>query len=278
MMWSAADIEFSWDDFGIELTALYEAYRRVHGAATPGDFVAALMSGLVLCRDLKLERAVATCASAGGHPSELSFGDDELLQTAALQRILDELCSLTMEDPLTGLFNRRYFEHRLRLEGRRAIRAYRPLSVMMIDVDDFKKLNDRHGHLAGDQALRSIADAIRRVLRSTDEVTSRIGGEEFAVLMPDTAADGILVAAERVRSAVEGCQGEGQPPVTVSIGTATLDPTGRVVSPEQVLDHADQALYQAKEHGRNLVRRFEPPATKRALTAVSRRERDALFE
>lgn len=277
-MWSAADIEFSWDDFGIELNALYEAYRRVHVTATPSDFVAALMGGLVLCRDLELTPAVATCASAGGPSSELSFGDDGLFQTAALQRILDELCSLTMEDPLTGLFNRRYFEHRLRLEGRRAIRTYRPLSVMMIDVDDFKKLNDRHGHRAGDQALRSIADAIRRVLRSTDEVTSRIGGEEFAVLMPDTAADGILVAAERVRAAVEGCQEEGQPPVTVSIGTATLDPSGRVVTPEQILDHADKALYRAKEHGRNLVRRFEAPAPRHALTAVSRRERDALFE
>lgn len=277
-MRNAAEIEVCWDEFAAELDALHEAYSRAHGGVSRAEFVEALTRGLVFCRDLEIARAVATCAAAGGQPGELSFADDGLLQTATLQRILDQLCSLTMEDPLTGLFNRRYFEHRLRLEGRHALRSYRPLSVMMIDVDEFKKLNDRFGHVAGDHALRAIADAIRGALRATDEVTSRLGGEEFAVLMPDTNADGIVVAAERVRAAVESCQAAGRPRVTVSIGTATLDPAVRPIPPDEILDRADRALYDAKEHGRNLVRRFEDPAGSAPTTAVTRREKDALFE
>lgn len=276
-MRNAALLYDSWDQFATSLDALHEAYGEVHGPISREGFVEALREGLVLYRDLDLSSALAACPSRAGPDRELAREDEGPIRTKSVQGLLDELCSLTMEDPLTGLFNRRYFEHRLRLEGRVALRTYRPLSVMMIDVDHFKKLNDRYGHAAGDETLRALGQAIRSALRASDEVTSRYGGEEFAVLLPDTNADGILVAAERVRRVVEDLRFEDWPGVTVSIGTATLDPAARPVSPTETLDRADRALYAAKQQGRNRVRRFEALEEPTACQGVSPREKDALL-
>lgn len=267
----------SWDQFATSLDAIHEAYGEIHGPISREGFVQALREGLVLYRDLDLSAALAACPSRGAPDRDPALEDEGPIRTSTVQELLDELCSLTMEDALTGLFNRRYFEHRLHLEGRVALRTYRPLSVMMIDVDHFKKLNDRYGHAAGDETLRALGQAIRGALRATDEVTSRYGGEEFAVLLPDTNADGIVVAAERVRRVVEDLQFDGRPGVTVSIGTATLDPAARPVSPTETLDRADRALYAAKQQGRNLVRRFETRRDRPAGRGVSAREKDALL-
>lgn len=257
--------------------ALYAAYCGVQGQIDPACFVEKVLRGVVFYDDLRLEHAFAACDTAlGGGPGSGERAGDGVIRTRDVQELVDRLCSLTLEDPLTGLFNRRYFEHRLRQEARHALRSCRPLSVMMIDIDEFKKLNDRFGHQAGDLALCAVASAITGCLRLTDEAASRVGGEEFAVLMPDTDAHGIGAAAERVRAAVEATRAEGAPPVTVSIGTATFDPEMSQTSAVEILGRADRALYEAKRAGRNVVRSFGRPA--KARRGVSLEERDALFE
>lgn len=257
--------------------ALYAAYCEIEGGLAPASFVEKVLRGVVFYDDLRLERAFAACDTAiGAGRDSRDRADDGVIRTPDVQQLVDRLCSLTMEDALTGLFNRRYFEHRLRQEVRHALRSCRPLSVMMIDIDEFKKLNDRFGHQAGDVALRAVASAITGCLRLTDEAASRVGGEEFAILMPDTDAYGINAAAERVRAAVESSHAEGAPQVTVSIGTATFEPEMPQTSAVEILGRADRALYEAKRAGRNLVRSFDRPTE--ARRGVSLEERDALFE
>ena len=160
---------------------------------------------------------------------------------------------LAAVDPVTGLFNRRQLHLRLDEEIERARRQQAPLTALMLDVDNFKQLNDRLGHQAGDAVLRVIGDVLRRSVRLFD-VCARYGGDEFAVLMPDTGYDSSAQIAERIREGIEGSRPGGGPwsdevRVTVSIGIASfLATTG-----EELLARADQALYLAKREGRNRV-------------------------
>ena len=157
-------------------------------------------------------------------------------------------------DPLTGLFNRRHFLIRLDEEVERAKRQGSPLTVMMLDVDNFKQLNDRHGHLMGDAVLRSVGDVLRRSIRLFD-VCARQGGDEFAILMPGTGPASSRQIAERIREGVEdarpvGGSSSGDLRLSTSIGIATfIDDTS-----EDLLDRADQALYAAKREGKNRIR------------------------
>lgn len=148
-------------------------------------------------------------------------------------------------DELTGLANRRAIQARLQDEIERSIRYGHPLSVLMIDLDDFKSINDRFGHAAGDEALASTAHAIESSIRSID-LAGRFGGEEFLVLLPETATPGAEVVAERIRSSVED---SGR--VTVSIGLAALSADDR--DPSNLVERADVALYDAKRTGKNRV-------------------------
>ena len=160
---------------------------------------------------------------------------------------------LAAVDPVTGLFNRRQLHLRLDEEIERARRQQAPLTALMLDVDNFKQLNDRLGHQAGDAVLRVIGDVLRRSVRMFD-VCARYGGDEFAVLMPNSGYDSGAHIAERIREGIEGSRPGGGPwsddvRVTVSIGIATfLAATG-----EELLARADQALYLAKREGRNRV-------------------------
>jgi diguanylate cyclase (GGDEF)-like protein len=154
-------------------------------------------------------------------------------------------------DPMTGLLHHGQFWCCLKTEVARARRYGRPLSVAMIDVDHFKSLNDRHGHLAGDRVLASVAAAIRGLCRASD-VAARYGGEEFAVALPETPAEGALHWAEKIRRAVEeGALGPHAETITVSVGIATLDAS--VPTPRRLVDAADRQLYRAKSLGRNRV-------------------------
>jgi two-component system, cell cycle response regulator len=161
---------------------------------------------------------------------------------------------LAVVDPLTGLNNRRYFETHFATLVEHASNRGRPLSVMILDIDHFKSVNDTHGHDSGDKVLKCFAERIRRVIRHAD-LLCRLGGEEFVVIMPDTPLDIAQKIAERVRAAVEKDRfptvEEGHTiVVTVSIGLAER---GGDCGPEGIFRRADRALYRSKSSGRNRV-------------------------
>ena len=175
-------------------------------------------------------------------------------RTRELQELNTRLERLAVTDGLTGVFNHRRFQEQLAAEILRAERHRRALSVLMIDVDFFKKVNDAMGHPVGDELLRRLATVLGQDLRQTDFI-ARYGGEEFAVLLPETSKGEAMQAAERMRQAVEtrvNAEGTSWPQtVTVSIGVATLGEDG--TTSEALLTAADQALYVAKRQGRNRV-------------------------
>jgi diguanylate cyclase (GGDEF)-like protein len=170
-----------------------------------------------------------------------------------LVRSADEMAELAMKDALTGIYNRRHFMARLDTEWKRYQRYGRPFSLLMLDIDHFKSVNDRHGHDMGDQVIISVARLCERQTRDSD-VTARIGGEEFAVLLPETNIEEARATAERLRQAVAGrpLAGDGERiSVTVSIGVAFADSKAGDVT--ELMKRADEALYVAKRTGRNRV-------------------------
>jgi diguanylate cyclase (GGDEF)-like protein len=170
----------------------------------------------------------------------------ELENTRAL---MDDLAR---RDFLTQVFNRRYFHERFESDLNRAQREGQPLALLMIDADNFKALNDTHGHAAGDEALRQLARACATCLRPYD-VLARYGGEEFVALLPSASAAQALEVAERVRLAVSGLTLQSPTgatiTVTVSVGVASCQPTD--MDGTALLSGADKALYRAKQAGRN---------------------------
>jgi diguanylate cyclase (GGDEF)-like protein len=157
-------------------------------------------------------------------------------------------------DYLTGLFNRRHFVERVESELARAIQRHEPLSLLMIDIDHFKVVNDTWGHRGGDAVLQQVAQLIRDALREKD-ILGRIGGEEFAAALIGTESEHALAIAQRIRSTVENAVvtlPNGQPvQVTLSLGLTQLK--GQDASLDDLLHKADEALYQAKESGRNII-------------------------
>lgn len=174
-------------------------------------------------------------------------------RTRELQDANARLERLAVTDGLTGVFNHRRFQEQLQGELIRSERHKRPLGVLMVDVDFFKKVNDSMGHPAGDELLRRLAAVLSTDLRQTDMI-ARYGGEEFAVILPETTKSEAMQVAERMRQAVEERINTGTPwptRVTVSIGVATFPEDG--TTGEAVLTAADQAMYVAKRQGRNRV-------------------------
>jgi diguanylate cyclase (GGDEF)-like protein len=169
-----------------------------------------------------------------------------------------ELAEQARTDPLTGALNRRSMEEAARRETARCMRSGCALSMIVVDIDNFKQLNDTRGHAAGDRALQAIVCRIKSVLRRQD-LLARTGGEEFAILLPDTDESGALTIAERVRRGVERLEvvfERGTIRMTVCAGAAQLD---RACGWEHMFQQADQAMYEAKRHGRNLISaRLEP--------------------
>lgn len=176
------------------------------------------------------------------------------LDRISLREKVGEFAQLSVTDPLTGLLNRRYMEERLSEEINRSGRSGEPMSFLMLDVDEFKSYNDRFGHPAGDEALRTVGSILRQNLRGAD-VAVRYGGEEFSVLLPNTSTDEALAIAQRIRSHVERTDFPHRR-VTISIGVASRTSELDVV--DDLISAADKALFRAKKSGRNNVQIYDP--------------------
>lgn len=164
----------------------------------------------------------------------------------------DRLSELSETDELTGLTNARGLLEALRRQLARSRRYREPLALLLVDLDGLKDINDLHGHRAGDDAIRGLADVIRSELRETD-VGARWGGDEFAILVPNTSSAAALALAERIRAAIP--RRITPWPLTGSVGVAAIDPgeTGGVVDPATLMRAADVAMYEAKRSGKDRV-------------------------
>ncbi len=165
-------------------------------------------------------------------------------------RLRETLRHQALRDPLTGLYNRRYMQDALERLAAVADRTRSSLSIIMVDLDHFKKLNDEHGHATGDAVLRDVASALIASLRSSD-VACRYGGEELVVLLPDCSLSQAIEKAEAMRERIEILSSRYDASISASFGVAAIPETHR--TPEDALKSADEALYQAKEAGRNRV-------------------------
>lgn len=220
---------------------------------------------------LQFEQALQLLAHAGQEPPP---GDPST--PGWQQAMIDRLVELSSRDALTGLANRRAAEMALEREVDRVARSGEPALLLALDIDHFKRVNDTHGHAAGDQVIRAVAAALMDSVRPMDLV-ARVGGEEFAVILPNCASAFGLTVAERIRRRVERMPILLQPSrqelmVTISIGGA-FAPQWVRSTPALWKERADQQLYQAKARGRNLVR-LEPSA----MLVVSSEEKRLLFE
>lgn len=175
-----------------------------------------------------------------------------------LRLLNNKLHEQSLIDPLTQVANRRRFEQVLEVEWNRALRSGWPISVIMLDIDHFKSLNDRYGHLRGDECLTAVAQMLRRDLRRGGELLARYGGEEFVAVLPNVDAEGAMLTAEAMRARIHqiGIENHGSPlgRLTISVGVCSVVPvTG--LAREKLVDAADNALYRAKSTGRNRAER-----------------------
>jgi diguanylate cyclase (GGDEF)-like protein len=270
----------------IEFAAGEEARRQLHSA--PWD-LAILdrrlpdMDGVVLCHELKSDpelrnRYIIMLTGEADQEDKvegLDLGADDyitkpfqaaefLARIRAAKRIVDlqkelmetnkrlELLSIT--DGLTKLYNHRYFQDEMARAFEESQRYQRPLSLAIIDIDFFKKVNDTYGHAVGDDVLKAVAKLFQESIRSTD-LAARYGGEEFAVMMPETDLDDAMAFAEKIRTLIETTPfptAAGPLGVTVSIGLAAV-PRTKIHAAKELVIAADKALYRAKRGGRNQV-------------------------
>ncbi len=250
-----------------ELLAAGAGTRRAIVAASAAGLLLGLLFGYGLARGLvadlrRLGRAAGQLADGHDHVRARVRGHGALRELAAAfndmaTRIAAQKAALTevaISDPLTGLHNRRSFQVRLAEEVERTRRSQVPFTLLLLDLDHFKQVNDRFGHQAGDRALQAVAAVLHRQLRAVD-LPARIGGEEFAVLLPDTAGAGALEAAERLRAAIAAHQVPHQhATITVSASIGVAWCPAHADTGDGLLRVADQALYQAKRAGRNRTR------------------------
>ncbi len=245
-------------------------FLMIIGAAIGFGLISAMIGAVWLARSVlvplrEFEKGMTHFANDNLSYRLVLNNQDELGQlarefNAMAERLMSnqhKLEELSVRDGLTGLYNRREFEKRLNEEVHRARRYDEAFTVLMLDIDHFKDVNDRHGHQAGDEALVTVADLIRLNVRPVD-VICRYGGEELAVILPETDANGARIVAERIRgniadSLITTLQGYTIH-VTVSIGLATFPRDGD--SGTSLISAADQALYAAKQDGRNRVRSY----------------------
>ena len=215
---------------------------------------------------------VATREAAADSPDYIYVGMSTAVAFALFGYILgrqaDCLAELSVTDPLTGLSNARGLFDRLDGELARSRRYREPIALLSVDLDGLKSINDRYGHRAGDDAIRSVAGVIRSELRESD-VGARWGGDEFAVLAPTTSRVAALALAERIRALIP--QRSTPLPLSVSVGVATLDPNtdGENVDSATLMRAADAAMYEAKRSGRDRVVGASPTKSGGGLERVT---------
>jgi len=243
---------------------LYHSFDSVKaeelGAVIVGDVTNPNLSKSILAVPLKIgAKSIGVISAQSYKPNTYTNSDRETLELLAANvaiaienaRLFDEVQKLAITDPLTNLNNRRKFDELAAKEFERSLRYNRPLCAIMIDLDQFKLVNDQYGHLIGDQVLASLADLCNKDLRNID-ILARFGGEEFIIVLPETTASQAFLSAERLRhdceeNAIETTQGPIS--ITISLGLADLNKTCQ--SLEELIDRADQALYESKRTGRN---------------------------
>lgn len=198
-------------------------------------------------------------------------------RTVELEKVNRRLEKISYTDELTALSNRRYLEIVLQEECARAMRRGSDIAVLMLDLDFFKDINDSYGHLAGDSALKQVAERIQQAVYRPSDKPFRYGGEEFCLVLPETDIKGAVAVAERIRAAVAqrpiDLDAEAQISMTVSVGIALLK-AGEQLAPQQMLDRADRALYQSKISGRNRVMVFSDAFASNITRLPVRRSRD----
>ena len=251
-------------------TTGFFCYGEYYGRpGTPPLFLSQTLTALSLSESAQGETRQS---SAPGNPDAKSSTSRQfrtmsvlhrLVETAAreIESINTELASLARKDSLTGLFNRRAFDEHLERELRRASRSLSPISLIFLDVDYFKNYNDAHGHIAGDGCLRCIGRALQNVAQRASDLIVRYGGEEFAIILPDTQFKAALQLAEDIRAHVERLElphtsSPTTPHVTVSLGVVTAHAAANMAT-DALVDAADRQLYQAKRAGRNCVTGIE---------------------
>ncbi|HLK44811.1 MAG TPA: diguanylate cyclase, partial [Acidimicrobiales bacterium] len=244
-----------------EFREALEHFERYHELEHEQQSQLARTRARMLSTHLELDRAQLEARRATLEVElERSRARELEAQAVALRRETETLTRRADEDGLTGLWNRRHVEHELPRMMREAAVRREPISVAFVDADHFKSINDRFGHMVGDDVLRQLADVLRSHVRPTD-VVARLGGEEFVVLLPGAAADDAVVLGQRLCDAVRGVDWSDTAPgsrPTVSVGVAVATPvpmTPRELDREVagLLERADGALYQAKRAGRDRV-------------------------
>jgi diguanylate cyclase (GGDEF)-like protein len=199
---------------------------------------------------------------------------DQLVGAAFQAHLFAQMEQQALTDGLTDCYNRRAFELQLERDLHLAMRMQQPLSLIMLDFDNFKTVNDKAGHGAGDTALRMLADHLRAELRAVD-TAARFGGDEFVVILPQAGTEGALLVAERLRKRIEQMDVPGVGRVTVSFGIATFP--DHAASRDTLVVAADRALYYSKEAGRNRVSTVEALPGKREFPPILSRRRRSKF-
>lgn len=274
-----------WGVSGVILFSSHELVQAVHVVLLAGAVMATLpvlaLSRFALYIQISATLLPVTLnlwvmADATHHSLALAtlvMGVLLVMASRSITDLLNELHTTQLQmqeqahtDPVTQIANRRYFDSIFKTEWKRAARDGKSMSLVMIDVDHFKRYNDQHGHHAGDQCLQIIAQCIKTVARRASDVVARHGGEEFVMLLPDTSLEDATQLAERLRKNVEAQRiphSDGALPriVTISLGVSCCLPAsprivevqGDTVYPAMLLNSADRALYRAKRNGRNQV-------------------------
>ena len=244
------------------LALLAMVWRCRRGGIMPVWLALALFAGLI---DVTLTLFAGNRYSVGWYAARVSSTVSATILLAVLlweinrlyldvRRRNEQLYELTMQDGLTGVYNRRFLDQQLQQEWLLAARKRHPLAVLLLDIDHFKTFNDTYGHLAGDVCLREVASLIAKQIARPADFIARYGGEEFVIVLPDTDSKGAVQVAEKLRQQLAAMTinyQQQQLLITVSIGVSVSHPGQQSIA--ELLREADEALYQAKSNGRNCV-------------------------